>query len=125
MHQRSRRHRQIIHHAAVDMYPADLDHCAAVRFTVTAGNAGPAMKIGDYRDRLPGHKARRTVNIHQVPGELVTQDARITEIRLCTFEGMQVGAANPDPPDPDNRLTRTCDRRRHLPVFHRPWPYTN
>jgi hypothetical protein len=35
----------------------------------------------------------------------MAEDARIIEIGLCAFESMEIGAANPDPPDPDNRIT--------------------
>jgi hypothetical protein len=55
----------------------------------------------------------------------MTENSRILEIRLGTLERMQIGPANPYPPDFDDRLTRPRDRRIHFPIPEFSGFYTN
>jgi hypothetical protein len=91
--------REIFDHAAVDMYPANLDRGAAVGFAVAAGDAMTTIKIRDDRDGFPGLETRRLVKVDKVAGQLVTEDPGVGEIGLGAFEGVQVGAADADAAD--------------------------
>jgi hypothetical protein len=39
------------------------------------------------------------VYIFHFGGNLMSEDPRVVEVRLCTLESMEVGATNTDPPD--------------------------
>jgi hypothetical protein len=46
---------------------------------------------------LASFKPIRGLGFHDLPRQLMTQDARVFKKRLGAFIGMKVGAANPDP----------------------------
>ena len=99
------------------MDAADFYRRAAVGLPVAAGDALSAIKIRDDGYGFAGLEARRLVEIDEIAGQLMPQDTGIFEIRLCSFEGMQIGAANADAPDLDNTLTRLRQGRISLAVF--------
>src|ERR1700728_5503866 len=107
------------------MHPARLERDTTIRFPLPARDTGPAIEVGDHRDCLPRRITRRPVHIHQIPSQIMTQDPRILEKRLRPLECMQIGPADPYPPDLDDRLPRPRTRRTHLPILKLPRLYTN
>ena len=75
------------------------------------------MEIRYYSNRLAGHEAGSAIEVDDIGGQFVAEDARIREIRLCPFESMQIGSADADPPDLQDGLTLSREGRIHLPVF--------
>src|SRR5258706_16417573 len=76
------------------MHAADLDSGAAVGFTVPASDTLSAIEIGDEGNDLPLSEIRRAVDIDQLGGKFVTQDAGIIKKRLRALESMEVGTAD-------------------------------
>src|SRR5580658_4862199 len=107
------------------MHPANLEGDTTIWFAPPARDTGPAIEIRDHRHRIPRRKTRRPVQIHQVPRQLMTQDTRILEIRLCPLESMQIRPADPYPPDLDDRLPPSPQGRIHPPILQPPRFYTN
>ena len=99
------------------MDAADLYRRAAVGLPVAAGDALSAIKVWDDGYGFAGLEARRLIEIDEIAGQLMTQDTGIFEIRLRSFEGMQVGSADADAPDLDNTLTRQRQGRICVAVF--------
>jgi hypothetical protein len=107
------------------MYAAYLDGRAAVGFTGPAGDAMATGEIGDDGDRLAGLETGGLIEVHEIAGQLVTQDTGIAEKGLCAFISMEIGTADADTADPDDGMPGTRQRRICLMISELSGLYTN
>ena len=81
---------------------------AAVGPAPAAGDAPAAFQVGLHGAAVAGLQAHvhRVGRRDQLRAQLVPQDARVGEEGLVAFEGVEVGAADPDAADAHQRLVR-------------------
>jgi hypothetical protein len=88
----------------------------AVRFTVAAGDAGPAIEIRLDRAAVARFYGRHgTAHRNNFDAKFVTEDSWVIEKGLVSDEGVYVSAADPDASNPHQRvpwLDRVGKRRR-------------
>src|SRR5258708_412037 len=95
---------EVFHHAAVDVDAGHIYICAAVGFAGTTGDAFATVEVRDDGDGFAGLEAGSLVEVDEVAGNFMAEDARVFEIGLSTFEGMEIGAADADTANFDDRL---------------------
>ena len=116
-------HADVICHPAVDMDAEHRDALAAIGLAAPAGDTLSARDVRDhehllaYRGRAPGP------GLLDLARQFVSDDARIVEKRVRTFEDMQVRAANPRSADAHENVARL--RHRPRPFDHGQFAWLN
>jgi hypothetical protein len=98
---------------------------AAVGFTGAAGDTFATVEIGDYGYGFAGLESGGFVEVDEVAGEFMAKDAGVFEVGLGAFEGMEVGSADADAANPDDRLARAGERGIRFAVFELTWLYAD
>ncbi|MNC21342.1 hypothetical protein D3C75_693180 [compost metagenome] len=77
------------------------------------------MKIWNDTDLVTGPQPFRVVaDVLNRSGQLMPKHARVSEIRLVAPERMEIGTANADPANPDNRFAGLGLRLRQILPVH-------
>ena len=124
-YQQAFRHRQKFHHAAILMHAIHGDALAAVRLPGSAGDTSAAVLVRNNGYQFAGMEPLRMVAGNDLPGQLMSQDARIVKIGLRAFKGVQIRSANAYLLDLYNGMTWLQLRHSAQPVFKVPGSSTD
>lgn len=113
---------ELFAHRAVAMHADHLERFAAARAPSARGRRGRVVQVGLHGDELAWREespvgAGCSVALDDFGSDLVAEDARVFEERLAPAIGVDVGAADAEPAQPQPRLARTVDRAFDLPRF--------
>ena len=92
------------------MHTAHFDGSAAIGLAGAAGNAMPAIKIGNDGNGFAGLKSGCPIEVDKIAGQFMTQNPRVLKKRLRAFECVQVCSADPDAFDLYNGMPRPRQR---------------
>ena len=75
------------------MHAKYIDGCTTVRQPISTCNTFAAMKIWDECYTFAHFKTCICIYLYNFATQLMTEDTWISKVWLCTFKGMQIGAA--------------------------------
>ena len=92
------------------MHADDVHFDAAIWAVVATSDTGAAVDVGKDDDRIADCEAGSVIwQLFDGGGEFVSEDARIGEEGLFTFEGVEIGSADADVLDTEKRFVGFAD----------------
>jgi hypothetical protein len=102
----------VLGHAAVDMDTEHADVLATIGLAVPAGHTGAAGEIRDHIDLLTGRDGATGTGGRDLAGQLVPDDARISQVRMRALVDVEVRAADAGAANSDQHFPGSCSGLR-------------
>src|SRR5690606_38326318 len=100
-----------VDHAAIDMHAAYLQVDTTIRIALAECDTPPTTEVRNESHNLPYPEVVRTVELHDLSGQFMAQDARVREVRLSSLESVKVGATNTKAANSKQRFVIAGNRR--------------